>query len=65
MGISHIALAVKDIEATHRFYTEVMGFELVKVEIASMRGGKARHAFYSTGWFEPATSTLARLRSTN
>ena len=49
MGISHIALAVKDIEATHRFYTEVMGFELVKVEIAAMRGGKARHAFYSTG----------------
>ncbi len=49
MGISHIALAVKDLEATHRFYTDVMGFDLVKVEIASMRGGKARHAFYSTG----------------
>ena len=49
MGISHIALAVKDIEETHRFYTEVMGFDLVKVEIASMRGGRARHAFYSTG----------------
>ncbi|MEM9203412.1 MAG: VOC family protein [Actinomycetota bacterium] len=49
MGISHIALAVKNIEATHRFYTDVMGFELVKVEIAAMRGGKARHAFYSTG----------------
>ena len=49
MGISHIALAVKDLEATHRFYTEVMGFDLVKVEIADMRGGKARHAFYATG----------------
>ena len=49
MGISHIALAVKDLEATHRFYTDVMGFDLVKVEIAAMRGGKARHAFYSTG----------------
>lgn len=49
MGISHIALAVKDLEATHRFYTDVMGFDLVKVEIAKMRGGKARHAFYSTG----------------
>ncbi|NDH24120.1 MAG: VOC family protein, partial [Actinobacteria bacterium] len=34
MGISHIALAVKDLEATHRFYTDVMGFDLVKVEIA-------------------------------
>ena len=49
MGISHIALAVKDLGATHRFYTDVMGFDLVKVEIADMRGGKARHAFYSTG----------------
>ncbi|MEO0495502.1 MAG: VOC family protein [Actinomycetota bacterium] len=49
MGISHIALAVQDLEATHRFYTDIMGFELVKVEIADMRGGKARHAFYSTG----------------
>ena len=49
MGINHIALAVKDIEATHRFYTEAMGFTLEKVEIANMRNGKARHAFYSTG----------------
>ena len=57
MGISHIALAVKDIEATHRFYTEVMGFALIKVEIAAMRGGKARHAFYSTG--SPADQMIA------
>lgn len=49
MGVSHIALAVRDIEATHRFYTEAMGFELVKVEIVPQRGGFARHAFYSTG----------------
>lgn len=49
MGVSHIALAVKDIQATHRFYTEAMGFELVKVEIVPQKGGFARHAFYSTG----------------
>ena len=49
MGVSHIALAVKDIEATHRFYTEAMGFELVKVELVPQKGGFARHAFYSTG----------------
>ncbi len=49
MGISHIALAVKDIEATHRFYTEAMGFALVKVEIVPKHGGFARHVFYSTG----------------
>ena len=49
MGMSHIALVVKDIEATHRFYTEAMGFELVKVEIVPKKGGFARHVFYSTG----------------
>ena len=49
MGVNHIALAVKDMAATHRFYTEAMGFSLVKVEVVPQRGGKARHAFYSTG----------------
>lgn len=49
MGMSHIALAVKDMAATHRFYTEAMGFDLRKVEIVPQRGGFARHAFYSTG----------------
>lgn len=49
MGVSHIALAVKDIDKTHQFYTEAMGFELVKVEIVPQKGGFARHAFYSTG----------------
>ncbi|MEM7411399.1 MAG: VOC family protein [Myxococcota bacterium] len=49
MGVSHIALAVRDIQATHAFYTEAMGFELVKVEVVPQKGGFARHAFYSTG----------------
>lgn len=49
MGVSHIALAVKNIEETHRFYSEGMGFDLVKVEIVPQKGGFARHAFYSTG----------------
>lgn len=49
MGVSHIAIAVKDIQATHLFYTEAMGFDLVKVEVVPQRGGFARHAFYSTG----------------
>ncbi len=49
MGVSHIAIAVRDIQATHRFYTEAMGFELVKTEIVPREGGFARHVFYSTG----------------
>ena len=49
MGVSHIAIAVKDIQATHRFYTEAMGFDLVKTEIVPKQDGFARHVFYSTG----------------
>ncbi len=49
MGVSHIALAVKDVAASHRFYTEAMGFELVKTEVMAKGGGFARHLFYSTG----------------
>ena len=49
MGVSHIALAVQDMRATHDFYTDAMGFELVKVEIAPKENGFRRHAFYSTG----------------
>lgn len=49
MGVSHIAIAVKDIQATHRFYTDAMGFELLKTEIVPKEDGFARHVFYSTG----------------
>jgi catechol 2,3-dioxygenase-like lactoylglutathione lyase family enzyme len=49
MGVNHIAIAVKDIQATHRFYTEAMGFSLVKVEIVPKGESFMRHAFYSTG----------------
>jgi catechol 2,3-dioxygenase-like lactoylglutathione lyase family enzyme len=49
MGFHHLAIAVKDIEKTHRFYTEAMGFTLAKVEVVPKNGGVARHLFYSTG----------------
>jgi catechol 2,3-dioxygenase-like lactoylglutathione lyase family enzyme len=50
MAFHHVALATNDLDATHRFYTEVMGFELVKVVAApTMEGGWARHVFYDTG----------------
>jgi catechol 2,3-dioxygenase-like lactoylglutathione lyase family enzyme len=49
MGVHHLAFATKDVEANHRFYTEAMGFELVKVEVANMGKGWAKHLFYSTG----------------
>jgi catechol 2,3-dioxygenase-like lactoylglutathione lyase family enzyme len=50
MGINHLAFASRDIAATHRFYTEVMGFRLAKTIAApTPEGGWARHVFYDTG----------------
>ena len=50
MGFHHVAITTRDADATHAFYTEVMGFGLVRVEAAAgAEGGWARHLFYDTG----------------
>lgn len=51
MGFHHVAFATKDPAATHRFYTEVMGFELVKVVASATPTGTgfSKHFFYDTG----------------
>lgn len=52
MGLHHVAIATKDVGATHRFYTEIMEFDLVKVEATGTpdgSGGWAKHLFYDTG----------------
>jgi catechol 2,3-dioxygenase-like lactoylglutathione lyase family enzyme len=51
MAIHHIAFATRDVEATHRFYTEAMGFDLARVEAipTENEGGWAKHLFYDTG----------------
>ena len=51
MPFHHIALVTNDLAATHRFYTEAMGFTLAKVVIGPTEnsGGWARHVFYDTG----------------
>ena len=51
MAFHHVAITTNDLDATHRFYTEAMGFELVKVEAqpTDARSGWARHLFYDTG----------------
>ena len=49
MGFHHVAIATRDVAATHAFYTHVMGFDLVKVDaIPTDGGGWARHLFYDT-----------------
>jgi catechol 2,3-dioxygenase-like lactoylglutathione lyase family enzyme len=50
MSFHHVAIATRDLDATHRFYTEAMGFELQKVDVIPfMEKGWARHLFYDTG----------------
>ena len=46
----HLALATQDMQKTHDFYERIMGFELVKVEIAPIStGGWGKHFFYRMG----------------
>lgn len=51
MGFHHVALATKDLAATHAFYTGAMGFSLAKVVAAPTPkgGGWSKHVFYDTG----------------
>ena len=51
MAFHHVALATADAEATVRFYTEAMGFRLVKTVVGPVleTGGRARHFFFDTG----------------
>jgi catechol 2,3-dioxygenase-like lactoylglutathione lyase family enzyme len=48
--IHHLALAPKDFARAHAFYTEAMGFPVVKVvKRQTPVGGWSRHVFYDTG----------------
>ena len=50
MAYHHTAFATKDLEATHRFYSEAMGFTLAKVVTGpNPEGGWAKHVFYDSG----------------
>lgn len=50
MSFHHVAIASRDIKATHAFYTQAMGFELVKVAVGPAgKRGFAKHLFYDTG----------------
>ena len=50
MPFHHVAITTKDMEATHEFYSKVMGFNLVRVEKAvPNKHSWAKHFFYDTG----------------
>lgn len=62
MAFHHVAVATTDLPATHRFYTEAMGFTLVKAVVAPTpegAGGWAKHVFYDTGGTNGAGGLLA------
>jgi len=53
MAFHHVAMACGDLEVSHRFYTQAMGFELVHAQAgvtdAPDGTGWAKHLFYDTG----------------
>ena len=49
-GLNHIDLATKDMEATRRFYEDVMGFPLVRADLVDIVGhGEMKHFFFDIG----------------
>src|SRR5260370_40622345 len=50
MSFHHVAITTKDLSATHRFYSEAVGFVLANVAVLDIPcGGWMRHAMYDTG----------------
>jgi catechol 2,3-dioxygenase-like lactoylglutathione lyase family enzyme len=61
MGVHHFAIATKNFEMAHHFYTEVMKFPLVAgVKRQAPGGGWTKHMFYDIG--DGATMALWDLR---
>lgn len=49
-GFSHIGLSTHDLDATRRFYEEVLGFRLVVADrLKVAEGGQLRHLFFDVG----------------
>ena len=55
MALHHVAFATKDLEATHRFYEDLMGFPLIHAEgeqrppTNGRPAGWIKHVFYDIG----------------
>jgi catechol 2,3-dioxygenase-like lactoylglutathione lyase family enzyme len=50
MSFHHVAITTRNLAATHRFYTDAVGFTLAKVDVVDNPfGGWIRHALYDTG----------------
>jgi catechol 2,3-dioxygenase-like lactoylglutathione lyase family enzyme len=48
-AIHHVALACKDLDATHHFYAELLGLPLIRTEVDVHGEGYLKHVFYDLG----------------
>jgi catechol 2,3-dioxygenase-like lactoylglutathione lyase family enzyme len=49
-GFNHIDLGTKDMEATRRFYEDLLGFPLVRADLVEIAGaGRMKHFFFDVG----------------
>lgn len=48
-ALHHVAYACRDLDATHHFYADLLGFELVHTEVTEFDKGWFRHVFYDLG----------------
>lgn len=48
-ALHHIAFACRNLEATHHFYEDLLGFPLVHTEVDQRRNGYMKHVFYDLG----------------
>ncbi|CAN5280390.1 hypothetical protein BH18ACT10_BH18ACT10_18840 [soil metagenome] len=51
-GFHHVALVTADLDATLRFYGDILGMEAGKIMGQDARGGEARHCFVRPGGTE-------------
>ncbi len=48
-ALHHVAFACRDLDATHRFYQELLGFPLVCTEVTRRGPAWLKHVFYDLG----------------
>ena len=49
-ALHHVALATRDLEATHHFYSDVLGLRLLHTETSTRKDGAwLKHVFYDLG----------------
>ena len=50
MGFNHIDLGTRNMEATRRFYEEILGFKLVRADLVQIgERGSVQHYFFDCG----------------